>query len=315
MTWGALRFQLQTGAPGVGIDLVDEYLNTTYEEILEATDWVGLHYHTTLQTQAAYFSSTDTATWTVGNQTLTGASTSWTSALVGSRIYRPGDQVFYTITAVGSTTSLTLDRGYEGVGSATAGTVYSGAQYVIMQHIYTLPTDVRSLVAVINPITGLPMDIMTKSQLDASAGTRALVQWPMVVAPYDDSAESSPPVVKQIEFYPPPQFARGYAIEYLHAATGWDGSTTSSSPLPFISSTLILNGCRAKMALHLKEFVQAQSYKAEFNAELRRLLLVEETQKRAKRKLRMVDQFTRHRAGRVSRGYRNSWGAGSGGPY
>ena len=69
MTWGQLRFQLQTGAPGVPADLLDEFLNTTYEAVLEATDWQGLKYHCAVQTLAAYQSATDTVTLTSGATT------------------------------------------------------------------------------------------------------------------------------------------------------------------------------------------------------------------------------------------------------
>lgn len=311
MTWGQLRLQLQTTAPGVSLDLLDEFLNTRYEQALEATDWTGLKAHATIQTQAAYQSGTDSVTVTVGSTTVTGSGTAWTSAITGQRFYKPGDMVIYTATYV-SGTSLTLDRAYEGNGTEASGTVHAASAYVFMQHIYALPSDCRSIVTVLNPITGLPMADFSKDQLDASSGRRTLVADPTSWAEYDDSAETSPPVLHQIEFYPPPLRARGFALEYLRAALGFDGGNTSGSPLPFLSSSLLLYGVRADIAAHLEKLAQAAMYERKFQEELARLLRVEHMQRRVKTPVRMAEKYTRHRMARATRG--RTWGPGQGGP-
>jgi hypothetical protein len=113
VTWGQLRLQLQIYGPGVAPDLLDEFLNGRYEQVLEATDWSGLQYHATIQTTAAYQSASDTVTLTVGSPTVAGAGTAWTAAITGLQFYRPGDTAAYTATLV-SATALTLDRPYEG---------------------------------------------------------------------------------------------------------------------------------------------------------------------------------------------------------
>lgn len=314
MTWGQFRLSLQTAAPGVSLDLIDEYLNTTYEQVLEATDWQGLDYHTTIQTKAAYQSSTDSATLTVGSPTIVASGTLWSGTLIGEKFYRPGDSVIYNIAALPDTTHITLDRGYEGNGFDAAGTVYSASPYVFMQNVYAMPADVRSIKSILNPVTGLPLDQMSKTELDQSAGPRTLVADPGAFAPIEDSNESSPPVIKQVEFYPPPLRMRGMVVEYVHTATGFDGGNTSGSPLPFISSTIMLAGCRAKIAVYLKDQAGAVLYKAEFKEELDRLLLLEHAQRRVKVPVRMANRFTRHRLQRAGRGYNNTWGPGAGGP-
>jgi hypothetical protein len=313
-TWGQLRLQLQTSAPGVSLDLIDEYLNTTYEQVLEATDWQGLKYHATVQTQAAYQSGTDTVTLTVGSAAVAGVATTWTTALVGQKFYRPGDSVIYTVTAVADNLDLTLDRPYEGNGVDAAATVYSASSYVFMQNVYAMPSDVRSIASILNPVTELPLGKMSKDQLDQSAGPRTLVSEPTMYAPIEDSNEASPPVIKQIELYPPPLYARGFVVEYVHTATGFDGGNTSGSPLPFISDTVLLAGCRAKIAVYLKDNASALLYKAEFREEKDQLLLVEFSQRRVKTPIRMASRFIRHRMARASRGRNNNWGVGQGGP-
>ena len=313
MTWGQLRLQLQTSAPAVSLDLLDEWLNTRYEQVLEATDWQGLKAHATIQTVAAYQSATDTVTLTVGSNAVTGVGTAWTSAITGLQFYRPGDTVIYTASYV-TATSLLLDRGYEGNGSDAPGTVYAGSAYVTMQNVYALPSDCSSIVTVLNPVSGLPMQGMTKDGLDASVGPRTTVNDPGIYAAYDDSAETNPPVLHQIEFYPPPLRARGCDLEYRRAALGFDGGNTSGSPLPFVSSTVLLAGARADIAIHMEKMGKAEGYELAFNVELARLLRVEHTQRRVKTAMKMASRFVRHRLARVDRGYGRGWGPGQGGP-
>jgi len=314
-TWGNLRLQLQTGAPGIPLDLLDGWLNSRYEQVLEANDWQGLKYHTTVQSQAAYQSGTDTVTLTVGSATVTGAGTAWTSGQLGNipRFYRPGDTVIYTASYVGPT-QLTLDRPYEGNGIDAAGTVYSGSAYVLMQHIYALPSDVRTIVSCLDPVTNQPLHIFTKDQLDASAGPRTLVEDPVYAALYDDTNESSQPVYHQIEFFPPPLHARGFPLEYVHGGTFFNGSNTSASPLPWVSDSVLLYGARAEIALHLEQFNKAKGYEMKFAEELARLLRLEHWQKRPKRALGMTARFTRHRTQRATRALSRNWGPGQGGP-
>lgn len=309
-TWGTLRLSLQTSAPGVPLDLVDEYLNSVYFRVLKACDWSGLHYHATIQTTAAYQSGTDTVTLTVGSAAVTGAGTAWTSGLIGQRFYRPGDTVIYTVATVPTGTSLTLDRLYEGNGVDAAGKVYAASAYVYMQNVYALPSDVQAIESILSPSTNEPLGQFSKANLDASAGPRTLIGDPAVFAPYDDSNEQSPPVLQQVEFYPPPQFARGFVMAYIHAATKFDGSSTGGSPLPFVSDSVILNGARALMQLHLKDYNAARLYQATFDDELAAMLRQEHQQRRTRTPIQMASRFTRHRLARASRGM-TGWRGGT----
>lgn len=310
MTWGQLRLQLSTAAPSVSLDLLDEWLNTRYREVLEATDWTGRKAHASIQTAAAYQSTTDTVTLTVGSAAVTGVGTTWTAGITGRGFYRPGDTVTYTATQV-SGTSLTLDRPYEGNGSDADGTVLAGSAYVFMSNVYPLPSDCEAIVTVLNPVTGFPMLGMSKGELDTSAGPRTRLGDPDVYAGYDDSPETSPPVLRQIELYPPPLRARGLPLQYLRAAIGFTGSNTTASPLPFVSDSVLLSGARANIATYMKDFGQVKIYKLEFEEELARLLRVEHSQRRTKEPLRMADRFTRHRMQRAARGWATNWRGGT----
>jgi hypothetical protein len=325
MTWGQLRFQLQTSAPGVSVDLLDEFLNSRYSQVLEANDWTGVKYHYTLMTQAAYQSGADTVTLTVGNSGVAGVGTNFTAGLVGQRFYRPGDSVIYTVTAVANTLALTLDRPYEGNGTDAAGTVYTACSYVFMQNVYPLPADVRTVVTCLDPVTGFPLTPFSKDNLDMSAGPRTQVNDPASYAVYDDTDESLGLVVHQIELFPPPLQARGIVVEYLHAATGFDGSQTASSPMPWVTDPVLLYGCRADIAMYLAGQAaspgqaamydrQATKYEAKFQELLKKILMEEHARRRQKTPIRMAARFNRHRMARAGRGLNNYWGPGLGGP-
>jgi hypothetical protein len=308
MTWGQIRINLLESSPGIPLDLIDEWINSRYGTLLEATDWIGLKAHTMIQTTAAYQSGADTVTVTVGQSAVTGAGTTWTAARTGSGFYIPGDTATYVVTYV-SATSLTLDRPYEGKSGDAAGVHYAASPYVFMTNIYLLPADCRSIVTVLDPQTSLPLSSFTKDGLDASAGTRAQLGYPASWAQYDNSQEPTPPsiappVLQRIELFPPPLLAQGFSVEYLRVANRFDGQTLNASPLPFLAQppTAILAGVRADIALYEEKFAKAAGYEKLFEMEMGRLISLEHTQRRVKTSMKMASRFTRHRLARVNRG-------------
>ena len=306
-TWGNLRFLLLQAAsgqtPAPSLDLIDSWLNSRYGQVLEANGWIGLRARTTLTTTAAYQSGTDTVTLTVGSAAVTGTGTSWTSGRIGMRFYRPGDTVIYTVTAVGGATSLTLDRPYEGNGVNAVGTVYAASGYVFHQDVYALPADARGIESVIDVVTGFPMQGFTQAELEQSIGPRTLIADPESYAEIEDTAEpASGATLHQLQFYPPPRFARGYTLEYLREANRFNGTNLAQSPLPFVSDTVLLNGVRADISIWQGNLTVAAAYEAKFREELQRLQLLEHSQRKKPARLQMADRFTRHRLARAERG-------------
>ena len=315
MTWGQLRFQLQQSSTGLALDLLDEWLNSRYEQVLAATDWTGRKTHVTIETQAAYQSAADTVTFTVGSTAVVGSGTLWSDSLDGQQIYRPGDEVIYTVASVADGTDLALDRPYEGNGVDAAGTVYAGSAYVLMQNVYALPADCESVSSILDPVSGFPLAELNKAQMDASAGPRAILGDPGAYALYDDTSQAAgDPVLHQVEFYPPPLHARGMIVSYACAAVGFDGISVGSSPLPFVSTAVLLNGVRADIAMHQGRLPAAALYERKFAEELGRLIMVDHMRRRGPVALGMAGRFTRHRLARVQRGLGNYWGPGQGGP-
>ncbi len=309
MTWGEIRHLLQLGAPTVPLDILDSAIRNRYDQVLRSGEWQGVKLTGTLTTVAAYESTTDTVTLTVGSTSVTGSGTAWNSTLIGRRFYRPGDRAVYTVSAVPGATSITLDRAYEGISGDDAGTVYSAAAYVLMQHIYALPAAAGGLLRVLDPETGEPLDERSDAELDAEVGPRTLIGTPGVWALRDDTAAG----LHQIEFYPPPSQARAYPISYLRSDYTWDGSSTTTSPVGWVTEAVLLAGARADVCMYRAGVAeteaaaascmrQAQMHEAKFNEELARILRQEYQQRRKAPTLRMDSQFTRHRLERATRG-------------
>lgn len=120
------------------------YLNWGGKKVWTKYGWPERIVDEFIITAAPY--ETGTATVTNGSATVTGSGTSWTSAMVGRRFGLSAAGPWYRISAVGSSTSLTLDRVYN-------ETTTSGTNYSIYADEYSLPSTVESVshVALLQP--------------------------------------------------------------------------------------------------------------------------------------------------------------------
>lgn len=327
-TWGQINLLLTKSSPGVDAELLIGWLNSRYEQLLEAADWEGVKQPATVETIAAIQSGISpgatnaSATFTNGSTAVTFAGTPQPDATwIGRKIYRVGDTVTYVI----QDASGTLDRGFEALGTDPPGTVYAAAAYVVMQDIYPLPANTRTLVkgSVLSPVNGTPMTQLSRIGLANSAGIANLVGDPEIFVVYGDDSDSNP-ILHQVQFYPPPVRARGIPFEYVLAGVGFDGTNTGDSPLPFISDTALREGVEADSCLYLAKQNPAQAaafmalakgHESKFQEERGALLRIEFQQRRPQTTLQMAPRFTRHRIARALRGRSTSWRGGQpGGP-
>jgi hypothetical protein len=320
-TWGQLRLLLTQENPGLSDDLIDGKMNARYEQILRANDWSGAKAHVTLRTTAAYQSTTDTVTFTVGSTAVTGVGTNWQSSQSGLQMFKPGDTVVYTAT-VNSTTSITLDRPYEGLDGDAPGIAYASSAYVLMQNVYTMPANCGGVISILDPVTGEPMAELSQVNFDQSVGPVTVLANPDCWSPYDWTPEGTEQTTRQVKLYPSPLYARGLPVSYRFAALGFDGVSTSARPLSWVSDKLLLDGANADLCLHRAKLAEnpgpllqvARALEAEFELGLAQLEKKEHMQDSPKVAFRMASRFTRHRAARVTRGRYNYWGPGAGGP-
>jgi len=108
-----IALNIKQFCPGLSIPVIKQRINVRYKQILEQEDWLFLNDSemVTLPERTSN-ASTESCDVTFGSATVSGTGTSWTSDLVG-KLFRVGDDAqFYRVSAVGSTTSLTLERAY-----------------------------------------------------------------------------------------------------------------------------------------------------------------------------------------------------------
>lgn len=304
MTWGQLRFNVLQSSPGISITLVDEWLNSRYEQVLEATDWTGIHARATIETQAAYQSGSDTVTLTVGSDAVAGLGTAFTANLVGMRFYAAGDNPIYTVKAYTDATHITLDRPYEGRANDAPGAVYPHMAYTFMQNVYPLPADCRAIERLYDATYQYPMQEMTPGELAESNGPVTHLGDPQIFAQIEDTPEViGAPTVHQVQLSPAPRYARGHVLEYLRDPYRFTGINLTQCPLPFVSTSVLMYGVRADIAAYQGKMQQAAAYESKYKQELNQLLQVEHSQRRAPGTIRMAPRFTRHRLERAVRGY------------
>jgi len=296
MTWGQLRMNLQQTLPGISLDLIDEFLNVRYARVLDHTRWLGLEGTAYVETVAAYQSTTDTVAVTQGSNTIVGTATAWNSGMTGQKILIGGDGALYTFTYVNATHA-TLDRVYEANSN-------SGLAYSLVTNVYALPADFKALVdkddAVQGAEDGFPLDQLSEPDLDSSVGFRTAIGEPAVVSVAISPASLDGGTTWQIEFYPMPQYAKGYKIRYLRAAVAFNGTNTSASSLPFVSDGVLLAGCRSDIWAYDGNQAKMTFYEAKFADELAAMVRADRL-KRARETLKPAKRFTRHRIERLLR--------------
>jgi hypothetical protein len=264
-TWGQLRLLLQQEAGTLSPDLIDGYLNTRYGDVLDRYPWKGLEVETSVETTAAY--NTGTVSVVNGSTALAGTGTVFTSSMTGMSFRVSTDNAVYVFTYV-SATSGTLDRAYEDATNAAAS-------YWIYEDEYVLPAPTKTLLSVVCPVTGLPLEDWTTQKILDSIWPRMAPGIPIAFAMAADTNENTPPVYHTLKLSPPPQFARGYPLRYQKATAGFDGTNTLSAPLPFVSDDVLLCGCRADIKHKLKDPTGAETQEAKYEKAIRVMLKVD----------------------------------------
>lgn len=298
-TWGQIRLLLQQQFACASLDTIDAAINGRYALILSLLDWRGLIKTSTIESAAVI--RTGTVSATQGSATVTGSGTNWTDAISGMQFLAPGSSALYTATYMGPET-LALDRPYEGNSFIDGG-------YTLLQSIYKLPGDCRTLRVIKSPVTGVALDEWTETEFAALVGFPTLQGVAAMYRPAPDLVDAATGYVtaQRIQLYPLPTEARGYPIAYEQAAAGFDGVNTSAAPLPFVSDAALLAGCKAdlELAKEQPDLARAASFEQQFEAHFTGMVRIDSKQ-RAHAPARMNPIYTKHRTERILRGFGGS---------
>lgn len=179
-----------------------------YATVLERFPWSFLIKEATFQTVTAITAGTVTVTNLSATVTETTSNANGWSSSVETRYFRRnGDNEFYLIDTFGNANpdTLTLNRVYEGATGSTIG-------YAIFQRFYSVASDCREILRVIDINAGHVLQEFSQTEMDESFANRP--------------AEGNPPKawaqagrdssnVTRIELYPIPDEAVGILYHYL----------------------------------------------------------------------------------------------------
>jgi hypothetical protein len=231
VTWGEIAQHIAGIFPDLDPTLRRQYLNIAYGEILDDRAWKQLEGVLTVRTIARY--AEGSVNLLKGSPTVTGSGTAFTLSMAG-RQFRASDDTndIYTIAAVASATSLTLDRDFGGVDITAGG-------YAISQHSYDLPQAVREVTAVL-PSFGSPLDELTQAEIERVHAASFLHAPPRAYSVLSDALPAVSPAVNRLRVFPAPDAEYDLRVVYLSAAAGFDGRNTGDSPLPWVSRAALL---------------------------------------------------------------------------
>lgn len=205
-TFATMYRELLQFVPNLPVFLARKLINERYRQIVETGTWSAMRAENVIVIPDAY--STGTVTMTSNSTTVTGSGTSWTAALIGQqlRVNSRGPQ--FTITAVGSTTSLTIEMAWP---SPTA----SAQPYTILQAYVTMPTDFKRFIAVYDALRQWRLFFnFSVQELAGMDPARTSVGDPWLLADYRQSTAGR----VLYELWPGPTVARGYQYLYIKQA-------------------------------------------------------------------------------------------------
>lgn len=237
-TFQQLVGEVRLYAPGTPLPLAQKFVRDAYRRTTSRFSWAGQRAESAFVVPAPYI--TGTVSVTQNNASVTGASTVWTSAMVGRQLVVSGRAPFYTIATFVSTTSITLDRVY-------AGTTGSDKTYEIVQVYMIAPSDLIRLDSVLDPDNWLRLRLnWTQEQLDSIDPERSNTSagpTPRAVA----AASFSSTGVPRYELWPRPTGAKSYPVRYTKRLA--DLSANSDTPIEQIRGDVLRYGALAQLAL------------------------------------------------------------------
>lgn len=293
-TYGDIRLRLSKLCTGVDLELIDGWISDVYTHALDRLPWKRLEREIVLQAPASYTDGTIAVTQ--GSASIVGTGTAWSAAMNGRIMRVSNREEFYQLTVL-TTTTATLDRPYEGPDDAEA-------TYRVDQSVFVLPATARVVRAVL-PLHDRekPLDLVPPSRLDRISPQRNDYGVPRYAAPYWDSAAATPRM--QLDLHPIPQSPNdqgvtpSWSVDLICDASPLDANATSTSLLPWVRESIIIEGVMAKAKRHglpdaqgnrKPDYVGANEHKKEYESLLATAAQIN-AQQRGSQQIRMGQEY------------------------
>ena len=242
-TYDSIVNSLLLRCPLAGGQLAEQFINYAFRDIIERRKWSW----SISQSQFIFPNAVTAGTVTVtnNNNTVTGVGTNFLASMIGMQFRTSTLTPIYTITAVASTTSLTLDQPW---GAASA----SAQGYKIYIAYQIPPTDFHAFTTVwdSNFSWNLWTDA-TQAELNTYDAQRAAQGTPYVVADFDYTnlafgGATISPQIPRFEIWPHQQSA--YVIPFLYEKRFPDLNDSNGELPRFIPGNVLLEGGLAQLA-------------------------------------------------------------------
>lgn len=229
--------------PIAGPFLAQQFISYSFRDLLEKRKWS----FAIKQSQFIFPNqvTTGTVTVTLNSNAVTGVGTAFTASMIGQQFRINTLTPIYTIIAVGSTTTLTLDQIW---GAATK----AGANYQIYTAYQIPPTDFHAFTTVYDPNFSYQLwTNLSQSVLNSYDAQRASQGVPYVVADYDFTnlafgGATISPALPRFEIWP--QQTSAYVIPFMYEARFPDLNDSNGELPRFIPGNVLLEGALAQAA-------------------------------------------------------------------
>lgn len=211
-------------------------INNRYRQVVRRREWYGLKVRGVASVPAV--TQNGLVTVTQGSQTVTGTSTTFTTALIGQQFRTSFIQDFQTITAVNvGTQTLTLDTPYPGTSGSSG--------YMITQTYLTFGANIDRFEWAKNQLFGWPMEVNVPVEVINFKDTwRQQLGWATVFA----TRAPTPDGQFQVECWPSPFSPQIFPFEAWTQPA--DMVLDTDCPVAWISSDIIVTGGIADALMH-----------------------------------------------------------------
>lgn len=238
-----LSFRQMTGEilavnPDIPPNLAQRFINNCYRRIIDRRDWKATFTEGVISSPGIT-SPGGTVSVTNGSNTVTGTGTNWTSVLVNQQFRISGNFPVRTITAVNSTTSLTLDLPW-------ADQSIAATSYYIIQIYFDLGTGVKRLRTMVNQFTNWSMWVGTgyREMIDASDVWRVNIGFPSIAVPWPNASDGH----FRVELWPGPVMVQSFPYFYYEQPS--DMVADASFPVPWVRSDVVVYGAKSEAYLY-----------------------------------------------------------------
>jgi len=210
MTLLEIAVNIHRYVPELDLAAIKEVLKRRYQVLLSSWPWAALRGVSYVYTKGTC--STGTVSVSSGSTSVTGSDTTWTSSHEGMFIRFGDERYYYTIASVSGNTSLTISPAYQGADDL------SDSSYTIFQHIYSLPSDVAEVEAVVHDVKVKRSSRDAMDRFDPQLTTTGP---PWLWAPVGEDSNR----YQKIRLFPIPDQQYGIRVHYVKKIDYSDSAT------------------------------------------------------------------------------------------